>query len=762
MPPKNGPKKSKGKKAAKPQAKTPAKEETFDLHPETRAGLLTLLILVLAILFTLAYFGIAGVVGEYMAAFDRDLLGLLSPLLPLFLYFVVFARVTGRKLGIDTAVKIGVTSFLLALATLIHLLVSYPNGVTFGKMLVEGGGYLGMVFAYLLFAGLGFWGALVVASAAILGSLILIFKTSLVAILTPHRAIVGLFSKKDASMSEEDEEVEEEEPEEEEEEKEAESDKKSLLGGIFTKKTVKGTVGSEAETKTKAVVEEAAKPKKIFRKVNLPIDLLNGKVTKPTSGDVVVHQRVIQHTLENFGIPCEMGEYSVGPTVTQYTLKPADGVKLSRLTALSNDLALALAAHPIRIEAPIPGKSLVGIEVPNEAVAVVNLREVIDSDAYRSMNSPLRAALGKDVTGKPWVANLAKMPHMLVAGSTGSGKTVCLNAIIVSLLYSNSPAELRLLLVDPKRVELPIYNAIPHMLVPAVTETAKTVNALRWAIGEMDRRFNLLSKFGKRDIGSYNETVEEKMPYIVIVVDELADLMVSSAAKEVEGCIIRLAQMSRAVGIHLILATQRPSVDVITGLIKANITARIAFAVASATDSRTILDQQGAEKLVGRGDMLFVSSDMSTPKRLQGAFVSDTEIRKVVDFIVENYEAPEYESGVTEHSNGPGSPTVLGPNGESMPDGDGDPLLGEAQDIIVRAGKASASFLQRRLKIGYARAARILDLLEEKGIIGPGEGAKPRNILVARPPDAAPITDEPEITDGEDEEDEADKMPPWE
>lgn len=759
-------KKAKGK--GKKESKAPPEESGFALHPETREGLWTLLLLVLAVLFTLAYFGLAGRVGEYMLSFDRNLLGVLNPLLPLFLYFIVFARVTGRRLGIDLAVKIGVGGLIVSVATLIHLIVNRDTGVVFGKGLVEGGGYLGMVFAYLLEKGLSFWGAVVIASAAILGALILALKTSLVALLTPHRAVMGLFGKNNPSVADEEEEDGEEPEDEESASAEAAADKpkKGLLGGIFKKKEVSGTVGEPT------VFEEPKKPHKIYRKVALPYDLLNGKVSKPTSGDVEMHMHVIQRTLENFGIPCEMGDYSVGPTVTQYTLKPADGVKLSRLTALSNDLALALAAHPIRIEAPIPGKSLVGIEVPNQAVAVVGLREVIDSDVYRSMRSSLRAALGKDVTGKPWVADLARMPHMLVAGSTGSGKTVCLNSIIVSLLYTNSPDELKLLLVDPKRVELPIYNNIPHMLVPAVTEVPKTINALRWAIGEMDRRFNLLSKFGKRDIGSYNESVEEKMPYIVVVVDELADLMVSNAAKEVEACIIRLAQMSRAVGIHLILATQRPSVDVITGLIKANITARVAFAVASATDSRTILDQQGAEKLIGRGDMLFLSAELSTPKRLQGAFVGDGEIRKVVDFIIDNYEAPEYTDGVTERSaNAPGSPSVFGEAGGGYDEGgDGDPLLNEAQDCIVRAGKASASFLQRRLKVGYARAARILDLLEEKGVIGPGEGAKPRAILIARPADMEPIVDdedkESEITGGdgseEDEEEDKDKMPPWE
>ncbi|HSD12284.1 MAG TPA: DNA translocase FtsK, partial [Patescibacteria group bacterium] len=468
----------------------------------------------------------------------------------------------------------------------------------------------------------------------------------------------------------------------------------------------------------------AAVRRKRARRISIPVDLLETRNAKPTSGDIAGKMHVIQKTLENFGIPVEMGEVSVGPTVTQFSLKPADGIKLNRITSLSNDLALTLAAHPIRIEAPIPGKSLVGIEVPNQAVAVVSLREIVESKEFAQRKSSLTICLGKDVAGKPWIADLGKMPHMLVAGATGSGKTVCLNAIILSLIYQNGPDDLKLMLIDPKRVELPVYNGIPHLLTPAITEVPKIINALKWAISEMDRRFDLLSKAGKRDITSYNETAEEKMPFLVIVVDELADLMVASAA-EVEGAIIRLAQLARAVGIHLVVATQRPSVDVITGLIKANITARIAFSVASSIDSRTILDMPGAEKLVGRGDSLFLSPDLSMPKRIQCCYVGDGEIRKVVDYLMEQLDEPvQYEEGVTEKASKGGNDFGYDADGE-------DELLDEARDTVVRAGKASASYLQRRLKIGYARAARLLDLLEERGIIGPGDGAKPRQILVA-------------------------------
>jgi S-DNA-T family DNA segregation ATPase FtsK/SpoIIIE len=478
-----------------------------------------------------------------------------------------------------------------------------------------------------------------------------------------------------------------------------------------------------------AVVRPVAappKPKKRHPKIEVPLELLSRRDQKPTSGDIQHNQFVIQRTLETFGIPVEMGEVAVGPTVTQFTLKPSEGVKLAKITALHNDLALALAAHPIRIEAPIPGKSLVGIEVPNQSVATVGLREVFESREWRDHRERLAFGLGRDVSGKPWLADIGRMPHMLVAGATGSGKSVCLNTIVMSLLYTNGPDDLKFIMVDPKRVELQVYNGIPHLVTPVITDVDKTVNALKWALREMDRRFDVLSKFGARDIASYNARSEEKLPYLVVMIDELADLMVT-AMQEVEGPIVRLAQMSRAVGIHLVLATQRPSVDVLTGLIKANIPARIAFAVASSTDSRTIIDQVGAEKLLGRGDMLFQTAEMSVPKRLQGAFVADDEIGRVVEFLKSKYEPAEYDASVVERATGAGTAFSNG----MAADEDSDPLIPEAKEEILRAGKASASLLQRRLKVGYARAARLLDLLEQEGFIGPGDGAKPREILKA-------------------------------
>ncbi len=723
--------------------------ERIELKPETQRGLVTILLLIFALLFTLSAFNLAGVIGGYLNAFNQKLLGRLFPLLPAFLLFISIGRMTvkddeaaeGIAAYFDAAAKLGAGLFILTLGALIHLLANRADGIGFGKGLEAGGGYLGMLVSYLLEQGLGFWGALIVIGGGLLASFLLVFRTSLERIVFPHRALMG-FLQKGAPVNGKAigaaPTPETRQPDEE----------KAPVN--FASKDVKGEVETSATAPVPIIADEQVElpmRKKTWRKVALPLDLLNNKTSKPTSGDIVRNQQIIQKTLENFGIPCEMGEVAIGPTVTQFTLKPHDGIKLARILALGNDLALALAAHPIRIEAPIPGKSLVGIEVPNQAVAVVNLREILDSNEFRSSGAAMRIALGKDVAGKPWLADLAKMPHMLVAGATGSGKTVCLNSIIVSLLYSHGPDELRMIMVDPKRVELTAYNHIPHLMVPAITEGAKTLNALKWTIGEMDRRFTLLARYGKRDIASYNEAAEEKMPFLVVIIDELADLMVSSIGKEVETCIIRLAQMARAVGIHLILATQRPSVDVITGLIKANFTARIAFSVASATDSRTILDTTGAEKLVGRGDMLFTSAELSKPKRLQGTYISDVEITKVTDFIKSNFDAPEYQHEITDRLGSTSNGVTFNDDG-----GGEEPLLNEAKDLILRAGKASASLLQRRLKVGYARAARILDLLEEQGVIGPGDGAKPREILMARP-EGLPIEPDEETSETEASED---------
>lgn len=460
------------------------------------------------------------------------------------------------------------------------------------------------------------------------------------------------------------------------------------------------------------------------------LDLLQGDRGTPSSGDIRANANIIKRTLENFGIIVEMGEVSIGPTVTQYTLRPAEGVKLSRIVGLHSDLSLALAAHPIRIEAPIPGKSLVGIEVPNRSIALVGLRALLEQKVLSDAPQPLMVALGRDVAGLPVFADLSRMPHLLVSGSTGSGKSVNIHTLVCSLVFRNGPEMLRFILVDPKRVELSVYNDIPHLLTPVITDAKKTVQALRWATREMDRRYDLLSGAHARDITGYNvgqakSRDGELLPYIVVIIDELADLM-AIFPREVESSVIRLAQMARAVGIHLVVATQRPSVEVITGLIKANITSRIAFQVASQIDSRTILDGAGAEKLLGNGDMLFLAGDTARPRRIQGAFVSDQEVKRVVEFLRDSAPAAEYDEEMFSPKTGEAG------DDDDTDDwhGGDDPLYEDARALVTEAGKASASYLQRRLRVGYARAARLLDMLEQEGVIGPGDGAKPREVLV--------------------------------
>ncbi|MDD3735119.1 MAG: DNA translocase FtsK [Candidatus Pacebacteria bacterium] len=459
----------------------------------------------------------------------------------------------------------------------------------------------------------------------------------------------------------------------------------------------------------------------------LPLDLLTDTQEKPFGGNLKANANIIKRTLHNFGIEVEMGEVNVGPTVTQYTLKPAEGIRLSRIAALSNDLSLALAAHPIRIEAPIPGKSLVGIEVPNEKRAKVPLRFLLSQGEFQ-LGPPLTFPLGVDVNGDPSFSTLIDMPHLLVAGASGSGKTFFLNSMIISFLYKHSPADLRFILIDPKRMEFSNYEDIPHLLAKVIVDHKEVAPVLKWLIGEMDKRFHLFQKAKTRNIEEYNKVQVQKekdtLPLIVLMIDEMADIM-AAKGKEVEASIVRLAQMARAVGIHLVLATQRPSVEVLTGLIKANITSRIAFRVGSQVDSRTILDMAGAEKLLGKGDMLFISSSFGKPRRFQAPMVYSQDIKRVVRYILKNQEQNE-ENGLEEDFE-IFLEEAKTKNVEGISDFD-DELYGEAKRLVIETKKASASFLQRKLGIGYARAARLLDMLEEEGIIGPSQGAKPREV----------------------------------
>ena len=457
------------------------------------------------------------------------------------------------------------------------------------------------------------------------------------------------------------------------------------------------------------------------------VSLLNQAQDKADAGDVNGNARTIHDTFANFNIEVEVEGANIGPRVTQYTLKPPNGVKLTKMTALENNLALDLAAHSIRMEAPIPGQRAVGIEVPNIKAATVRISALLMSQKWQDTKGSLTITIGKDISGAPVIADLDKMPHLLVAGQTGSGKSVMINTIITSLLYRNSPADLKLILVDPKRVELAPYNDIPHLLTPVIVEPEKCISALKWAVAEMERRYSELADAGKRNIAEYNNLKkEEGMPYIVLVIDELADLMMM-AARDVEALIVRIAQKARAVGIHLVLATQRPSVDVITGLIKANVPARIAFTTASQVDSRTIIDQVGAEKLLGQGDMLLLTADMPKPKRIQGAFISDEETHKVVDFL-KMQRAPQYNDEVVSQPvqlNGKGG--VVADYGQNDVD---DDMFRDAVQVVIEGGKASTSLLQRRLRIGYGRAARLMETMEDQGIIGQADGSRPREVLV--------------------------------
>ncbi len=461
-----------------------------------------------------------------------------------------------------------------------------------------------------------------------------------------------------------------------------------------------------------------------------PLSLLSGKSGgKADRGDVKANAQKIEDTLDSFGVSAKVVEVNYGPSVTQYALRITQGTKLSKITNLSTDLALALAAPTgqVRIEAPIAGRSLVGIEVPNHKAQYVTLREMLSSDSMKNHSSKLAVSLGIDVAGDKVVADIGSMPHVLIAGATGSGKSVGINSFVSSILFRSSPAEVKFILVDPKRVELTGYNGIPHLLTPVIVDPEKVVSALKWATAEMDRRYKQLAEVGVKNIDGYNELAGfAAMPKIVVVIDELADIMLFSP-KEVEESITRIAQMARAVGIHLVLATQRPSVDVITGLIKANIPTRIAFSVSSSTDSRVILDNPGAEKLLGKGDMLYVPPTQSKPIRIQGTFVSDQENKQLIDYIKSQGQKPEYEDEITEKFKNNNTPSVGLEAAQER-----DELFDDAVTVIARRDKASASLLQRRLSVGYARAARILDQLFDAGLVGPPQGSKPREISPAK------------------------------
>ncbi len=671
----------------------------------------------LGVVFALSFAGMAGIGGEYLKAAVRFLVGKAVIAVPFFFLLagaVLFRTAYHRFLG---SVGLGIA---LLLAGTAGLLGSRSIEAGFGEQL---GGVIGYVLAWPVLKLFDIVVAQLVFAVVLASAFIVFWQL----FREPARELV------DHVMPEEADE---------------EDTRHKSSAGKRTQRKRQATTGDQSKGRRKTTEKTSAssgqqpqekKAAASASSATYPLHLLAHGTTKASGGDLEEHKRIIQETLDNFSIPVEMGEANVGPAVTQYTLKPAEGIKLSRITTLHNNLSLALAAHPLRIEAPIPGKSLVGVEIPNEERADVRLRDLLELKQFQQSGMSLPLALGRNVSGTAVFTDMAKMPHMLVAGATGSGKTIFLNTLILSLLQKNTPETLRLVMVDPKRVELHAYDDIPHLIGPVITKPDKTVLAIKWLISEMESRFTTLAERGARDIDSYNEKIRKEnkkaaagdetpvMPYIVFVVDEMADLM-SVKGKEVEAGVVRLAQMARAVGIHLVLATQRPSVEVLTGLIKANITSRVALKVATQIDSRTIIDQGGAERLLGAGDMLFVSSKSPHPTRLQSPFISEDEIAEVVDWLKKQSDvsgdadlSASLEEAL-EGSSAGGGETAFGEDDAE------DELYEEAKDLVIQSNKASASLLQRRLRIGYARAARLIDMLEESGVVGPQEGSKPRQV----------------------------------
>lgn len=694
----------KGKKQN--QKKTMAKGSWHDgLKEETKYSIWAIVFFCVAGFLTLAVFGKAGTVGIYL----YSLLGFLFGK-TLFLAPVIFA-VIGVSLLFSARPKI------LA-SNLIGGFLVFLSVLALSEILFEGrtGGYIGFFVSLPFLKLVDFWASLFIfLTVFIIGALIM-FNIPLLFFRQRYKQ-QSLFPEEARKISESLKESLEDIKEKEEnkadspenskgEKKDAEEDE------IVKKERVKNFSSKFAGQKFEPP----------------PLDLLEGDKGKPSTGDIKANANIIKRTLQNFGINVEMNEVCIGPSVTQYTLKPAEGVKLSKITGLNNDLALALAAHPIRIEAPIPGKSLVGIEVPNRFASLVGLRHLLGEDEFQKSEDSLMITLGRNVAGKPVYASISKMPHLLLAGATGSGKSVAIHSLIMSLLFRHSPWDLQFLMIDPKRVELTIYNNLPYLLTPVIIEAKKAIMALKWVTNEMERRYDVLLQVGARDINSYRQKpAEDPMPFIMVVIDELADIM-ATYPREFEASIVRLAQMSRAVGIHLIVSTQRPSVEVITGLIKANITSRIAFQVASQVDSRTILDMAGAEKLLGNGDMLYMASDTSKPRRIQGAFVAEKEVKRVVQYILERYEDVDLED--FKLGNGEAEQVSMFDGDADIDNMEDDELYEEARELVIKAGKASTSYLQRRLRIGYGRAARILDMLQERGVIGPPDGSRPREVFV--------------------------------
>ncbi len=716
------------------------KEYSSGLKTQTKHGIIAVVFFVLALFFLMSYFDIAGKAGIFVYEKFYLLLGIGYVLLPTLFILLGTSFIKSEAPDIGWMRVISGIMFLLSGLGMIDIASGAGN---------HAGGLLGEVLSTPFVSLFDAYASLVFLGAILIISILMMFdaKPDLAPFFKKIWSLIARRKKEGAVSALNENEIKEVEKSMPEEEEETTGEKIKNALGVGSPRWSYGEAGKKKEEDEEEEIPiRKRKGGLISTYVPPPLSLLEEDQGKPNTGDIKANANIIKRTLANFGIEVEMDEITIGPTVTRYALKPAEGVKLSRIVGLQNDLALSLAAHPIRIEAPIPGKSLVGIEIPNKSKSIVGLATLLSDDKFQNSSKPLTTALGRNISGKAVFGNLAKMPHILVAGTTGSGKSVTIHSMITSLLYRNGPDDLKLILIDPKRVELTLYNNIPHLLTPVITDAKKTILALKWAAKEMDRRYDILEVESVRDVESYHANVfgknpkkiktssegikteveADRLPYIIIVIDELADIM-SSYPRELESAIVRLAQMSRAVGIHLILSTQRPEVNIITGLIKANIPARVALKVSSQVDSRTILDAGGAEKLLGAGDMLY-SSGEAQPERLQSAFISESEVKKVVKYLADAYR-DEVSDEITLTAGSISADKSIFESTLEDEEEDDDELYEEARICVMEAGKASTSYLQRKLKLGYARAARLMDKLEERGVIGPGDGAKPREVL---------------------------------
>lgn len=655
--------------------------------------------------------------GAYLAGALFFAIGLSAYSIVLFMFFWAWSKINGREIGFRFSKAVSFIVLFLTISSLFSLTGSQVSNLRY-----ERGGFIGLVLSDFLLKYFGRLGAYIILITLGLLSLLLIGEFLISPLIFKMPGYFAGFL--------------------------------SLAKSIFYKKREKAILLApklkpavlppekpklnhnepkiEIKTPFKPLIKEFKPPQqkeikekepRIVGEYHLPsLDLLDTPPplsSRQIKEDLVSNAKILEETLGDFGVSVHVADIERGPVITRYELEPAPGVKVQKITTLSDDIALAMKAHSVRIVAPIPGKSRVGVEVPNSHSSIVYLKEVLSSDEYRNSSSKLTLALGKDIAGKPVIADLGEMPHLLIAGTTGSGKTVCVNSLIMSILFNASPQDVKFLMVDPKMVELAPFNGLPHSLCPAVTDPKKVSVALNWVVNEMEQRYTFLAKVGVRNIEAYNQK-QEKLPYIVVIIDELADLM-AVAANHIENAITRLAQLSRAVGIHLILATQRPSVDVITGVIKANFPARVSFKVASKVDSRTVLDMNGADKLLGHGDMLFLKPGDAKPTRAQGSLIQDKEIERVVEFIKSQQE-PMYDEEIMKEQEKSSISQDLGK----------DELFDEAVKLILESNQASVSILQRRMRLGYTRAARLIDMMEQEGVVGPYRGSKPREILVDR------------------------------